>query len=202
MRAPDSAVGHVTAGRSSRGMSSPGLIDHCSKANTAATMAKARSATWTPHRWSPRAGRAPTIGRLPVLSASAARRSVSATTAADSGRLSASRSRHARTISRTWNGALGASSSSERILPESICCTYSSRVFPSKGSCPVRHRNMTTPSENRSVRPSSGRPSACSGAMYCGVPGASPGIVRALAGWVSVSLVGVMRAMPKSSSLM
>ncbi len=47
-------------------------------------------------------------------------------------------------------------------------------VGASNGSCPVTAKNATTPSEYRSLRPSSGSPAACSGLMNCGVPTTSP----------------------------
>src|SRR5881398_3261484 len=44
-----------------------------------------------------------------------------------------------------------------------------------KGGRPARHSNNTTPSEYRSVRPStSGAPSTCSGLMYSSVPTMKP----------------------------
>jgi hypothetical protein len=62
----------------------------------------------------------------------------------------------------------------------------------SNARTPVRSRYNTDPSENTSLRASSGSPVACSGDMYDGVPKNSPALVSCAAG---------ILAIPKSMSL-
>ena len=51
-------------------------------------------------------------------------------------------------------------------------------VLPSNAAFPVAARYSTQPSENRSLRASTGSPLTCSGDMYAGVPTTAPGRVR------------------------
>ena len=52
-------------------------------------------------------------------------------------------------------------------------------VLPTNGRWPVAHSYRTTPSENKSERPSSASPADCSGDMYDAVPRVIPGDVSA-----------------------
>ena len=66
------------------------------------------------------------------------------------------------------------------------------RTGASNARMPVSIRYSTAPSENRSLRASSGSPVACSGDMYDGVPKNSPALVSCAAGTLAI---------PKSMSL-
>ena len=59
-----------------------------------------------------------------------------------------------------------------------ICIASETRLSPWNGRWPVSIWYSTMPAENRSERPSSLSPLACSGDMYCGVPRMSPRWVR------------------------
>ncbi len=68
------------------------------------------------------------------------------------------------------------------------------RLGPANGRTPVTISYAITPSENRSVRGSSGLPESCSGARYPAVPSATPV-------WVSRESPSIDFAMPKSMIL-
>lgn len=76
-------------------------------------------------------------------------------------------------------------------------CAYAmaSGESASKGSRPVSSWNSMMPTEYRSERASTARPSACSGDRYCGVPTTMPVCV------IEVTPDCIARAMPKSITL-
>lgn len=91
---------------------------------------------------------------------------------------------------------------SERLIEEGVTgsswtCAYAmaSAESASNGSRPVTSWNSMMPTEYRSDRASTPRPSACSGERYCGVPTTIPVCV------IEVTPDCMARAMPKSITL-
>ena len=74
------------------------------------------------------------------------------------------------------------------------------RFAPRNGLWPVSEACSTAPRAKRSARPSQGSPRTCSGAIYSGVPAATPVPVRAVTPDAPPAPKSAARARPKSAT--